>query len=100
MGKGETAGYQHFLLFPQCFPKGSSAGSLKVVIVWERKVNAAGFVDRSERQSIGECMLRSACMDVQADVALHALKNKSTVRLRHTYQNFERSTTSDRLNPL
>ena len=21
-GKGENAGYQHFLLFPQCFPKG------------------------------------------------------------------------------
>ena len=20
-GKGENAGYQHFLLFPQCFPK-------------------------------------------------------------------------------
>ena len=28
VGKGENAGYQHFLLFPQCFPKGSSAGSL------------------------------------------------------------------------
>ena len=22
VGKGENAGYQHFLLFPQCFPKG------------------------------------------------------------------------------
>ena len=21
VGKGENAGYQHFLLFPQCFPK-------------------------------------------------------------------------------
>ena len=34
--KGENAGHQHFLLFPQCFPKGCSAGSLKVVIMWER----------------------------------------------------------------
>ena len=25
--KGENAGYQHFLLFPQCFPKPSSLGS-------------------------------------------------------------------------
>ena len=25
--KGENAGYQHFLLFPQCFPKLSSLGS-------------------------------------------------------------------------
>ena len=32
-GKGENAGYQHFLLFPQCFP-GPSLRSLKVGIVW------------------------------------------------------------------
>ena len=32
--KGENAGYQHFLLFPQCFQKASSSGSLKVWIVW------------------------------------------------------------------
>ena len=32
--KGENAGYQHFLLFPQCFPWPSSLGSLKVGIVW------------------------------------------------------------------
>ena len=29
VGKGENAGYQHFLLFPQCFQKASSIGSLK-----------------------------------------------------------------------
>ena len=34
VGKGENAGYQHFLLFPQCFSKPSSLGSLKVGIVW------------------------------------------------------------------
>ena len=33
-GKGENAGYQHFLLFSQYFPKTSSLGSLKVGIVW------------------------------------------------------------------
>ena len=27
--KGENAGYQHFLLFSQCFPKPSSSGPLK-----------------------------------------------------------------------
>ena len=32
--KGENAGYQHFLLFPQCFQKASFLGSLKVGIVW------------------------------------------------------------------
>ena len=30
VGKGENAGYQHFLLFQQCFPKPSSSGSLEV----------------------------------------------------------------------
>ena len=34
VGKGENAGNQHFLLFPQCFQKTSFSGSLKVVIVW------------------------------------------------------------------
>ena len=34
VGKGENAGYQHFLLFPQCFQKASFPGSLKVGIVW------------------------------------------------------------------
>ena len=33
VGKGENAGYQHFLLFPQCFPKASFSGSLKEGIV-------------------------------------------------------------------
>ena len=32
VGKGENAGYQHFLLFPQCFQKASLLGSLKM---WE-----------------------------------------------------------------
>ena len=33
VGKGENAGYQHFLLFPQCFQKPSS---LKVETVWQK----------------------------------------------------------------
>ena len=32
--KEENAGYQHFLLYPQCFQKFSCTGSLKVVTVW------------------------------------------------------------------
>ena len=34
MGKGGNAGYQHFLLFPQCFQEALSSGLLKVRIVW------------------------------------------------------------------
>ena len=36
VGKGENAGYQHFLLFPQCFHKAFYSGALKVGIVWYR----------------------------------------------------------------
>ena len=34
VGKGENAGYQHFLLFPQCFQKASFSEFFKVGIVW------------------------------------------------------------------
>ena len=34
VGKGENAGSQHFLLFPQCFQKPSCPRPLKVGIVW------------------------------------------------------------------
>ena len=34
VGKEENAGYQHFLLFPQCFQKVLSSGTLKVGTVW------------------------------------------------------------------
>ena len=36
MGKGENAGYQHFLLFPQCFQEASFSGLLNIGIVWQR----------------------------------------------------------------
>ena len=36
VGKGENAGYEHFLLFPKCFQKASFSRSVKVGIVWER----------------------------------------------------------------
>ena len=32
VGKGENAGYQHFLFFPQSFPEPFKLGSLKVWI--------------------------------------------------------------------
>ena len=34
VGKRENAGYQYFLLFPQCFQEASCLGSIKVRIVW------------------------------------------------------------------
>ena len=34
VGKGEIAGYQHFLIFPQCFQEASCSRSFTVGIVW------------------------------------------------------------------
>ena len=34
VGKGENAGYLHFLFFPQCFWKASTLGSFQAMIVW------------------------------------------------------------------
>ena len=34
VGKGENAGYRHFLYVPQCFQKLCLSASLKVAIVW------------------------------------------------------------------
>ena len=34
VGKEENAGFQHFLLYPECFQRASFSGLLKVVIVW------------------------------------------------------------------
>ena len=43
LGKGESAGYQHFLLFPECFQKPPSLRSLKAWIVWYR-VKSSEFI--------------------------------------------------------
>ena len=42
-GKGENAGYQHFLLVLQCFQKSSFPGSLKVTIVNLNKTSILSF---------------------------------------------------------
>ena len=34
VGKGENSGYQHFLLFPQCFQNASYTGFVIVGIMW------------------------------------------------------------------
>ena len=34
VGKGENAGYQHFLFFPQCFQKAWFSELLKTQIEW------------------------------------------------------------------
>ena len=54
VGKGENAGYQHFLLFPQCFQKTSPcAGLLKVRTVWESVKSFIPFKIDLYRYSFG-----------------------------------------------
>ena len=46
VGKGENAGYKHFLLFLQCFQKVPFSGSFKVGFAWQstvRNKNATSF---------------------------------------------------------
>ena len=58
-GKGENAGYQHFLLFPQCFPKPSTLGSLKVgICLPDRAKNTAG---KGENAGYQHFLLFSQC---------------------------------------
>ena len=54
--KGENAGLQHFLLFPQCFYKASSRRLLKVVIVWYRvkSVPRDKILDQSKLKAFAE----------------------------------------------
>ena len=53
-GKGENAGNQHFLLFPQCFQKASFSDTSKGVIVWEwvksRDLGSNGGVFKCSRK--------------------------------------------------
>ena len=34
VGKGDSAGFQHFLLFPQCFQQTAYTGLSEVVMMW------------------------------------------------------------------
>ena len=43
--KGENAGYQHFLLYRQCFPRPSLSGLLKVGILWYRIKSGKSLFD-------------------------------------------------------
>ena len=43
-GKGENAGYQHFLHFPQCFQEACFTGSLKDGIVKELSSKYIGCI--------------------------------------------------------
>ena len=49
VGKWENDGYQHFLLFPQCFQKATISESLKVRIVHQRvNTTEAPYLDINE----------------------------------------------------
>ena len=54
VGKGENAGYHHFLLFPQCFPKSSSSGVVKsqdCMVKSQNKMAFRNIVEKGENDS-------------------------------------------------
>ena len=57
VGKGENAGYQHFLLFPQCFLHSSLSASLRVEIRWSQVKHLSELLVFS----YGHCRSRSGC---------------------------------------
>ena len=59
VGKGENAGYQHFLLFPQCFEKASFSDMSKGVIVWEwvNSLPNNKILDRSKLKAFADINL-------------------------------------------
>ena len=46
VGKGENAGYQHFLLFPQCFQQPTYSGLLKLGL-WGKEFANDKMLDQS-----------------------------------------------------
>ena len=51
VGKGENAGNQHFLLFPQCFPKPSFLGSSKFAGLCGIESNSVNIKHCSKQQA-------------------------------------------------
>ena len=60
VGKGENAGYQHFLHFPQCFEKAFFPDTSKGVIVWER-VNCLPTVLSFNRNNVEKLEKAGVC---------------------------------------
>ena len=59
VGKGENAGYQHFLLFPQCFQKATFSGLLKVGIVWLRVNVVLNIISVISRKSMASAAIHA-----------------------------------------
>ena len=96
-GKGENAGYQHFLLFPQCFQKCPFSRSLKVWILWKKvkSIFSTNLIRRQNSPRYAENLRihkkfqpTSACMDC-AELALGRSRN-SLLTEQDIYQLFPR----------
>ena len=66
--KGEIAGYKHFLLFPQCFPKDSFSGSLNV-----RGLCSKGLTLRHDFQWLRVRHLLKTMVGKESDANQHCL---------------------------
>ena len=95
VGKGENAGYQHFLLFLQCFPKPSSQRSLKVRIVWNRvnieDISFPTYMYIVQRNMFTACLLnrtsRKIAKHSKQVTVMRNISNKENENDKSTYIN-------------
>ena len=63
-GKGDNAGYQHCLLFPQCFQKASSPSAWRVGIVWKSSMVTEQILDQTNLKAFAENRLDFSQMTI------------------------------------
>ena len=88
VGKEENAGYQHFLLFPQCFQKAFNSGSLKVGIAWERVQESNGSNQIKKETQVKLVWIENTVMKFRNKVLLRKFlttrtANRRAVRLHY-----------------
>ena len=78
VGKGENAGDQHFLLYPQCFQNVCFSGSLIVGIVWEKVI----CINRLSSKILH--FFFSAAIDISSVMSVDAFVTKCGIRMMST----------------
>ena len=86
VGKGENAGYQHFLLLPQCFQKASFSGLLKVGFVWQGVKPFRIFIEKSQP---------SICNHMRCSYLFHVGKTKRSSDVTEKHESMTTTTDDD-----
>ena len=88
-------GYQHFLLFPQCFPNVSLTGLLKVMTVWysvsNKCVKKELFTKQKIIQTFGKEILNLAHLKTEESLKSKKYSQTSEARTRESSNTTENS---------